>query len=175
MSRTIRHSIAATVGLLCGLVLISQITGALQETALPRLLNGSVGSAIAEGSADGTESKRSLQIAQATITTGGGVLDGGGPALVGQSITGTCEGPNYRLAAGGIYGLLPPVFGDFDRNRRVNLQDHRRFALCLSGPDVVADPDCAPGDADRVTDDLPLAGEEERQGAARECAPLNLR
>jgi hypothetical protein len=143
---------AALVGLLCGFVLISRITGALQETESPRLSKESVSHSLAQGGTDATAGEPDFRIAHATIVTGGATFNNGGLGLVGQPITGKCAEPAYTMVVGSIHGLLAPLFGDFDRNRRVNLRDYRDFALCLSGPETAADPTCARGDGDHDTD-----------------------
>jgi hypothetical protein len=45
-------------------------------------------------------------------------------------------------------GILPPVPGDFDGNRRVDLNDYSGFEDCLAGPDSGVGEQCDIGDFD---------------------------
>jgi len=76
----------------------------------------------------------------------------GSRVVVGQSATGSASNATTILHAGWIptvFGAaLAPMFGDYDGNRIIDLDDYQNLNDCLAGPEADAGEACRRGDSD---------------------------
>jgi len=75
----------------------------------------------------------------------------GSRVVAGQSATGSASNATMILHAGWIptvFGAaLAPMFGDYDGNRIIDLNDYQNLSDCLAGPENDAGDACARGDS----------------------------
>lgn len=70
------------------------------------------------------------------------------------------KSPPVIMVSAALTGLLPGVFGDFDCDNDVDVDDYGQFAECLTGPGAVFSLGCGAGDSDGDGDvDMDDAGQ----------------